>query len=212
MGLKILLEAIKGGDGSGNHNHAGRPGRRGGSLPKGSSAGGKLDAGAMQAHIDVLSKRFGVVSPQVTKSEKLRGGGRLGSAKRIEIDEILTNDLHQFNSKYNDSLARSPREILTHELGHHIHFELQYNKKFDEYKMGLSAADRDRQGVSFADSLAVRMEKIAKTHGSKLSPYATKNGEEYFAEAFTAYNRGGKWREKIHPEVLKIFEGLDNES
>ncbi len=36
--LNGLIEAFNGGPGSGNHGHAGRPGQRGGSLPKGSSA------------------------------------------------------------------------------------------------------------------------------------------------------------------------------
>lgn len=83
-----------------------------------------------------------------------------------------------------------------------------FNPKYDKYGFGATRSDRDRQGVTWDTSMARRIETIAKTHGGKLSDYATKNGDEYMAESFVAYERGGRNRDKIHPAIRDIYDDL----
>jgi hypothetical protein len=193
-------------DENGRTVFGGGPGSGGGGTSQSGSSDGKMSIAEMQKHVDKLSEEFNVSTPTVREGDP-RTGARV-SGVEIVVNEALVNDQSQFSSKYYDALPTSTREIITHEMGHYIMGELELNPRYDSFKMGGSAADRERQGISWTDSLVSKLDVMAKSHGAALSDYATKNAEEYFAEAFVAYNRGGSLRERIHPEVRVIFDKL----
>ena len=75
-------------------------------------------------------------------------------------------------------------DFITHEIGHHISYMPQINKKLTPlYK---------------SDNW--------KEYAAKLSGYASKSFGEYFAESFTAFCNGEQ--DKLQPELIDIFNSL----
>lgn len=94
---KILAEGRKGGPGSGNFGHAGRPGKHGGSAPKGGGGGGRGGGGARTS----LSGggNFSISDDRLKKVLKIVRGrsGRIskGTAERILGADYPEGDEHQ---------------------------------------------------------------------------------------------------------------------
>ena len=101
--------------------------------------------------------------------------------------------------------ARNINEILIHEFGHGIEWDLGAGE-WANIPDFLAPSRQRELGLDPMEHLGIRLENIAKTQGTKLSEYATTNSGEYFAEAFTAFMRGEK--ANIHKELLAIFEEI----
>lgn len=192
---------FKGGKGSGNFGHSGRVGKIGGS--------GKANMSKESAEgiISSLSNRFGMprVGVETTDDYNISANAR-GSNIKMNV-EVLNSDV-VFDPRYNDSVAQNPTEVIIHEYGHVIQRELLLDPQYIDY--GLSKpSNYHGSNKTWQGSLGSKIDRIAFEEGEKISQYATKNGEEYFAEAFTLYNKGQKHWKNINPEVLEIFRRLD---
>lgn len=172
-----------------------------------SKVGGKMTRERGQKIADALATRFGMPSTKVVESERKGTAAHVGSKDEIHINPGFINDPASLTS---NAMAKNKKEIITHEYGHIVHTELTLNPNQAKHGLSGKASVREAVGISYNASLVSKMERIAKKWGPKLSEYASTNGEEYFAEAFTAYNRGPSQHNKIHPDVLKIFRGLDD--
>jgi hypothetical protein len=159
-----------------------------------------------------LGERFGIPVNGVIESDNYNSVSRIGLGNKVEVNFDLLNSSSSYMDYDRSALPKTPKDVLVHEYGHLIHSELAFNPSYAKYKLSGSSELRNMAGVTWEESLTRRLEGIAKTHGSLLSDYASKNAEEYFAEAFLAYTRGGNTRDKIHPEVLAIFKDLDRQS
>ena len=103
------------------------------------------------------------------------------------------------------SVPETLDEIVTHELGHAVELDLQMGA-FPDIIDFLPPSELRALGHDPANFLGMRLETIAKQRGHLLSEYATTDGGEYFAEAFTAYMKGE--REGIVGELLNVFDGV----
>lgn len=160
-----------------------------------------------------LSGRFGM--PDVEVIEGADGEDTVFAAAtardgKIQVNSQLINDPLTYDPKYNDAAPINAKEVIIHEYGHVTHLELKLNEKYVDLGLAKPSVLAEH-GIEWGSSLTAKLERIAKGEGGKISDYATKNGEEYFAEAFVLYNRGKKWHEKINPDVLKVFQQLDSQ-
>lgn len=99
---KSLLDSdfLKGGAGSGNFGHAGRPGERGGSAPgegaSGSSDGSRVDSApvrsAAQALLARAKERDPLVTPILENAAKAHGGKMEGLEFRVKTNEKRTRE------------------------------------------------------------------------------------------------------------------------
>lgn len=80
-----VMEALKGGDGSGNFGHRGRPGERGGSLPKGVTVAG--------APVDITRKAPNRLDAKVWNGEPEQAESTLSKLQTGAIGEQLAMDL-----------------------------------------------------------------------------------------------------------------------
>ena len=202
--MKAIIR-LKGGAGSGHFDHAGRPGLVGGSV---SSGGSDMTLVKARHIVDNLAKRFGMPNIDVVESDAKWTAAHISSGNRININPRLIDNLREYPDDF--ALPVNQSEIIIHEYGHIIHSELSFNPLYGHHKLGANAALRNAADVSWGESLTSKLDGIARRDGMRLSEYATKNAEEYFAEAFVAYVRGKSWHDKINPEVLTIFRDLDN--
>lgn len=98
-------------------------------------------------------------------------------------------------------------DIIIHEIGHVIQDDLSVGSTIINGIIDFRAPSELREmGIEFADTLAARLDSIAKSEGLKLGEYATTNSQEYFAESFAAFMRGEE--DKINADLLAIFRRL----
>ncbi len=89
---KAILRSTKGGSGSGNYGHSGRPGKLGGSIPKG-AGGGARAAGAITPSLDDKAKSY--------VNSLVRG------KSNAEAINILENQIASRQQQVTESLVRS---------------------------------------------------------------------------------------------------------
>jgi hypothetical protein len=184
-------------------------------VPAGDSEGGQwtdntsITVQRAKDIVNKLSKRFGMPNVNVindTTIGTLANASVLGGG--IAIDEELINNIFDPG---NDSVALTKDEIIIHEYGHIVQERLMNDEKYFGYGLSRPGMYYERGlGEQARDSLGQRLYDIAKNSGDAISKYATTNDQEYFSEAFVLYNRGEKWHNKIHPELLEIFKRIDN--
>ena len=127
---------------------------------------------------------------------------------RHEGNKIVVDSAMIADNKQWEGLSETKNDILTHEYGHHVYAALNVDENYYDYGLSMPSIMR-KHGGEYEGSLLQRMGTIAKKEGLKLSEYATTNQEEYFSEAFVAYNKGKKYWKLINPEILEIFKKLD---
>ena len=89
----------KGGPGSGHHGHAGRPGKRGGSLPGkagAGSTGGKSPRAVAKAILEVARKHEPGITKTVTETVKNLGGQMAGLNFRIKGEDSLSRKIRGY--------------------------------------------------------------------------------------------------------------------
>jgi len=79
-------------------------------------------------------------------------------------------------------------DVITHELGHQIEFALDTNSSFGHDFLRPSLLRE--KGIKYESTLQSQMDVLAYEKGGLVSEYATKNGQEYFAESFLSYMKG----------------------
>jgi hypothetical protein len=103
-------------------------------------------------------------------------------------------------------VAEEIEDVIVHEMGHHIHHQLEggYYAGVHGFK---SPGELREFGIEWQGSIGERvMNDFYRTHGHKLSQYGSTQGVEYMAESVTAYVVGE--RSSIHPDLLKVFDEI----
>lgn len=111
-------------------------------------------------------------------------------AFRYVLDNMdsLTGDSRKIAEAYKlagkSLVGNSVEDFITHEIGHHISYIPDVNKKL----------------------VQIQKETNWKDVAARLSGYSNHSFGEYFAESFNAYCRGEQ--DLLQPELIEIFEGL----
>lgn len=102
--------------------------------------------------------------------------------------DVLTGDSKKLAEAYKMAgkslVGNSVEDFITHEIGHHISYIPNINKKLSAIQSGTNW----------------------RTYAEKLSGYANHSFGEYFAESFNAFCRGEQ--AGLQPEIVEIFEGI----
>lgn len=106
----------------------------------------------------------------------------------IDNIDALSGDSRKLAEAYKTAgkslVGNSVEDFITHEVGHHISYIPEVNKK-------LAIIQKDTNWKDVAEHL---------------SGYSNHSFGEYFAESFNAYCRGEQ--STLQPELIEIFEGL----
>ena len=106
----------------------------------------------------------------------------------IDNIDALSGDSRKLAEAYKTAgkslVGNSVEDFITHEVGHHISYIPEVNKK-------LTIVQKDTNWKDVAEHL---------------SGYSNHSFGEYFAESFNAYCRGEQ--STLQPELIEIFEGL----
>jgi uncharacterized membrane-anchored protein YhcB (DUF1043 family) len=109
----------------------------------------------------------------------------------IDNIDALSGDSRKLAEAYKTAgkslVGNSVEDFITHEVGHHISYIPEVNKK-------LTIIQKDTNWKDVAEHL---------------SGYSNHSFGEYFAESFNAYCRGEQ--STLQPELIEIFEGLRKE-
>ena len=98
------------------------------------------------------------------------------------------------------------QDMLIHESGHAVHGNLSFGLHGDVTDF-LPPSELNKLGKSYRENLGAVLDSIAKEEGSKISQYAEKNAEEYFAESWLLFVKGGN-NNKINKRLLGIFKKI----
>lgn len=155
--LKAFVKTLKGGPGSGNHGHAGRPGKVGGSAPSKGGAGKSLDLyglnGNYQGYIDYYSPGLPPVRKQGIQDEEFFAQYReYRSVLRKRVNEILdkngltltTADFRAEESKYLEefSKGKGDEKWLTPEVDAIMEIEKMFRHEYEfRVKAAISRGD-----------------------------------------------------------------------
>lgn len=173
MSLQYLIEILKGGIGSGNFDHSGRPGHIGGSASKGGfmiKNGPNVISMDIPEHLGELISQSGMTDIDVTIQTKqpssaaknYRRGYYNDDGRKIVVFDWATDPKTGKQTKLTDDQRAY---ILAHELGH-----------ADHYARGIAIPhkpDRERYAENFANEL------ITKVMPDKLSSLLKWRGQTY---------------------------------
>lgn len=205
----------KGGPGSGFRGHAGRPGQRGGSAPRGISAS-YFETGAGAIMIEGLTEKQQriVIRSLMHKNvlpEHLGGIRRITTEPptnrpdwKVPAENSPTGEVLEAAGHYEDGVLRvNPNTIdfgftFQHELGHHVTTASDWRKS----DVGTSGARillgkfRDRKGTPTQTRLA----------SMGLRDYSFGNAKEFMADCWRVYHLG----RRVHRTALAKYLGVED--
>lgn len=197
-------KALKGGEGSGNFDHEGRPGEVGGSGEGGGGqAGGKklppVNVGEGFDNEHAARQAKWVMENKIPQKH-------LGYVSSVRVDQEVVD---RFNAEYPNSTPAEfgglaggyyedsvQRIVLGKDLGMMVDHEIAHAV----YARGTNAMERLETGIAY---------KASKETGKGfVSEYAKTNIGEYFAESYAAYSRAPRKFAKLNPVMGKILKRL----
>ena len=221
-----------GGKGSGNWGHKGRPGKRGGSAPKGSAAAIKKTPPTDSAFSEDQVYERNFTKGQLTrirKEAKILPQEHLDTVSTIDQDYIgegYAAECTRHNSiimaRVGDS-AQWRAGDLTHEIGHAVS---NHKKRYriigalDKPHRVFNRFYRDlAEKAGFNNSRAMEKHYVRRGIKSKFykgfpSRYAMSHSNELFAESYMMYVRSPRTLSKRNPDIYsymrdEVFEGIE---
>lgn len=174
-GNKVLVK-LKGGKGSGNHGHGGRPGKIGGSTPKGgsSSSGGigalapssihNIDAGE-GIYISLLEPASSTLFPQaIDPSYFMQDEIKAGDASSIAKDRAISTIAEQSGVPYDD-VNQTIGDWATTSNDHYVDALATQVSAAEEFNVPIS----DWQKASIKTAEAVAGESVAVVESKKVT-------------------------------------------
>jgi hypothetical protein len=224
-------KAMKGGEGSGNFGHAGRPGEVGGSAAGGGGALGKVQ--------DIYRGDLSGVTIQYGENER-GAGGFVGERESIFVNpsqsfmtaeeekDGIRSRIQRYEDKLkNTDLSDEERRNFTDKLN-------EYKDKLDNYipytlpeseneivihelghviyaqvEMGEIDGVTDllppsKNPTPYSETMMNNF--VSMRNAYPVSEYGNKNFDEYFSESFVLYVREDY--DKIHPDLLNLFRRI----
>ena len=144
---------------------------------------------------------------RIKRKERTLKRGGLSKDEILKANEVIKSskkEIERLKKFKKDYVSKDLESIVIHELGHTLESNLNNINKYTKKLVSFSG-DRKKVGIKWEDTLLSKLDGIASKEGYKISEYATKNAEEYFAESFTHYILDFD-KKLINPELLEIFE------
>lgn len=178
MTLTKLFSRLKGGTGSGNFGHGGRPGKHGGStqasvfllLRKTKS----LSPENIEELKDVVSKNDNYTKHNINKIKEIKSNYPYGGDWPKDVQGMATKD----GTLYINFEGTTPvKYIFAHELGHVVGYKMPSQLRNEVENMHLNALNFDDNQLDSIGFIKTGFETLEKRYGLKTS-------DEFIAESF----------------------------
>lgn len=183
---RLSALALKGGEGSGNFGHEGRPGEVGGSGPGGGDSEGETGGSSITGNYTDLKKMPSEIDGVPITISKLTDKRSLAVANSSGI--VINKGAKQWKDiagYQKEAYAAGwvstddPNGVVLHELGHYKHRQ-EAGSMFENYKNTNSSSS-----------------PRFKTLASRVSKYAATNGVEFVSEVYAGLKTGRTYDESV---------------